>query len=611
MADPEAPAPAAAPAEPAPVPDPTGATEATEEAAAAPSQRRRPEPIYVDLDPESGCAEIESLCMNCYKQGTTRLMLTRIPFFREVIVMAFHCNECGFDSAEIQSGATIQRLGVRYTLTVTSVADLSRTVVKADSASVLLPHLDFEIPAGTQRGTLNTIEGLLDRSIDGLSQMQEERRKQTPEVAAKIDAVIAELTRCKNGEHLPFVIVVDDPAGNSFIENPRAPADDPQLSVAHYRRSREQNEALCLNDTAGEEVDGAAGDPEAVAAPAPGTSAQTSTPSPAGAVEGQSATAPQSQQQESYLDLVPAHKVPTAITRGLPVPEDRPTVTQEQEVVIIPQSCPACSAPGELRSVVTKIPHFKEVVILAFTCERCDFKSNEVQASGAIAGHGTKTTLHVQKPLDMTRSFLKSDTCTLTIPELQLELGAGTLGSRFTTVEGIIDNIIESLASNPFVLGDSAEQTARQRMATLIDGLKRFRTGTVPFTIILDDPMSNSYIQNPLVPEKDPQLEVVEYELTWQQKEELGINDMRTDYDTTTRQYLAPTVSAPSRSGKQTATAPATTLPAAHPGPHEDAAPPSASGPIPTATTAVPTSDSESIPSDAAPVADAAPPAGN
>lgn len=76
---------------------------------------------------------IESLCMNCEEQvrcvlfrkpktlvltyisrnqiwkGTTRLLLTSIPFFREVVVMSFHCPHCGFSNNEIQSAGTIRR----------------------------------------------------------------------------------------------------------------------------------------------------------------------------------------------------------------------------------------------------------------------------------------------------------------------------------------------------------------------------------------------------------------------------------------------------------------------------------------------------------------------
>lgn len=54
-------------------------------------------------------------------QGTTRLLLTKIPFFREVIVSSFDCEHCGWSNTEIQSAGRIQDQGVRYALTVTSL----------------------------------------------------------------------------------------------------------------------------------------------------------------------------------------------------------------------------------------------------------------------------------------------------------------------------------------------------------------------------------------------------------------------------------------------------------------------------------------------------------
>lgn len=47
----------------------------------------------------------------------------------------------------------------------------------------------------------------------------------------------------------------------------------------------------------------------------------------------------------------------------------------------------------------------------------------------------------------MARDVLKSDTCSLSIPEFDLEVGPGALSSRFTTVEGLLnatkDQILE------------------------------------------------------------------------------------------------------------------------------------------------------------------------
>jgi zinc finger protein len=40
--------------------------------------------------------------------------------------------------------------------------------------------------------------------------------------------------------------------------------------------------------------------------------------------------------------------------------------------------------------------------------------------------------------------MLQSDTASVAIPELELELAAGTLGGLVTTVEGLLTNICES-----------------------------------------------------------------------------------------------------------------------------------------------------------------------
>lgn len=57
----------------------------------------------------------------------------------------------------------------------------------------------------------------------------------------------------------------------------------------------------------------------------------------------------------------------------------------------------------------------------------------------------------------MFRPF-QSDTCSLFIPELELESGPRSLCGRFTTVEGLLSAMKEQLAGKDAVLaGDSAD----------------------------------------------------------------------------------------------------------------------------------------------------------
>ncbi|NXS23970.1 ZPR1 protein, partial [Mystacornis crossleyi] len=177
--------------------------------------------------------------------GVTRLLLTRIPFFKEIIVSSFSCDSCCWSNTEIQSAGRIQEQGVRYTLAVTSRQDMNREVVKTDCASARIPELDFEIPAFSQKGVLTTIEGMIDRAVAGLEQDQPARRAMDKEVAGKIDEFIGKLRQLKE-VNSPFTFILDDPSGNSFVENPQAPQRDEALVVTRYRRSPQQSAMLGL-----------------------------------------------------------------------------------------------------------------------------------------------------------------------------------------------------------------------------------------------------------------------------------------------------------------------------------------------------------------------------
>ena len=43
-----------------------------------------------------------------------------------------------------------------------------------------------------------------------------------------------------------FTLILDDVSGNSFIENPHAPKDDPCMTLLQYIRSTEQDASLGL-----------------------------------------------------------------------------------------------------------------------------------------------------------------------------------------------------------------------------------------------------------------------------------------------------------------------------------------------------------------------------
>jgi zinc finger protein len=102
-------------------------------------------------------------------------------------------------------------------------------------------------------------------------------------------------------------------------------------------------------------------------------------------------------------------------------------------------------------------------------------------------------------------------------------------GSKFTTCEGILSDLITALKDNPFLAGDSANPSHKETFDNIMDQLNKMYKGKQEFSLVLNDPLANSYIQNMCAPDDDPNLRVEEYERTFKQNEELGLNDMDTE----------------------------------------------------------------------------------
>lgn len=410
--------------------------------------------------------EIESLCMNCHKQGTTRLLLTQIPYFREVVIMLFSCPHCGFQNLEIQPAGSIQEKGARYVLVVESTQDFNRQVVKSDLCTVLFPQLDTSIPAG--RGQMTTVEGLLSEMADDLMRDQEEREKVQPEQAAQIAAFVERVRGVLAGKEFPFKVVADDPAGNSWIE---FVPDEPQhkWSSEKYLRTPEQNEALGLAADAGQKIDEA-----------------------------------------------PVEELESLAIENL-----------AGEVQTFQAHCLSCGAPCETHMKQVTIPHFKDVIIMLTVCDHCGYKLNEVKTGGAIPAKGKRVTLKVTDPEDLARDILKLESCKLEIPELGLDLLPGTLGGRFTTIEGLIKQVREELDGRVFQgSSDLMDPATREKWELFFARMDEALAGNVPFTVVMEDPLALSYIQNVYAPDPDPEMVEEEFERTHEQNEDLGLNDI-------------------------------------------------------------------------------------
>lgn len=145
------------------------------------------EPLFGNISAENNnISELESLCMNCHENGKTIILLTKIPFFKEMIVMSFRCEFCGYNNNEVQSGGKVENNGVRVVAKVDGARDLNRQVVKSEHCTVKIPELDFEIPPQTQKGSLTTIEGLIQKASEGLMKTALLNKDTNPEWANQV-----------------------------------------------------------------------------------------------------------------------------------------------------------------------------------------------------------------------------------------------------------------------------------------------------------------------------------------------------------------------------------------------------------------------------------------
>ncbi|KAJ8704744.1 hypothetical protein PYW07_011932 [Mythimna separata] len=200
------------------------------------------------------------------------------------------------------------------------------------------------------------------------------------------------------------------------------------------------------------------------------------------------------------------------------------------EVLSFRTNCPDCGAPCDTNMKMTNIPHFKEVVIMSTSCDFCGHRTNEVKSGGGIEEQGVRFELRVAGKEDFSRDVLKSETCSMEIPELELEVGGRALGGRFTTAEGLISATAAQLRDCPGALGD-APGLHRARLDRFVERVEEVLRGERAVTLVLDDPAGNSYVQSlardPAAP--DAGLKITRYTRSYEQNEELGLNDMRTE----------------------------------------------------------------------------------
>ncbi|KAL9260793.1 Zinc finger protein ZPR1-like protein [Drosera capensis] len=166
--------------------------------------------------------------------------------------------------------------------------------------------------------------------------------------------------------------------------------------------------------------------------------------------------------------------------------------------MMFPSTCGACVARCETRMFVTKIPYFQDVIVVASTCDSCGYRNSQLKPGGRISEKGKRVTVRVENIKDLSHDVIKR-----------------------------INNDLERV--HGFTFGDSLDEAKKRKWLEFRSRLNKLLALEESWSLIIDDPLANSFVA-PVTDDimDDKQLTSEEYERTWEQKEELGLNDMDT-----------------------------------------------------------------------------------
>ena len=168
----------------------------------------------------------------------------------------------------------------------------------------------------------------------------------------------------------------------------------------------------------------------------------------------------------------------------------------EQVPVDIP--CPICGAVGELRMMthIDEIPYFGEHTQVTVLCNACGWRQSDfIPAEGRKPG-GCK--LVITKPEHIRSRVVRSSSCTVRIPELDLEVKPGSSSTGYVSnVEGVIDRFMDVIimVTRQAYAEDSPMENI-QTLQTMHTTLLELKEDPIPraITIELLDPNGHSQI---------------------------------------------------------------------------------------------------------------------
>ena len=177
--------------------------------------------------------------------------------------------------------------------------------------------------------------------------------------------------------------------------------------------------------------------------------------------------------------------------------------------------CPVCSSTGNVKMIahIDEIPYFGEHTQVTIMCHDCGWRQTDfIPAEGKKAGGWTMV---IDDEEQLRARVIRSSSCTVCIPELDLEVKPGSSSTGYVSnVEGVLNrfqeiiNMVERDISHQFLAAEGQERedlmeqlASLQHMTLTLSSLGG--ADADPLTLELLDPHGHSMILHPSAVERD------------------------------------------------------------------------------------------------------------
>lgn len=151
------------------------------------------------------------------KTLTLREEEIEIPLFGKVYVFSMDCSSCGYKKSDVEPAE--KKEPCKYTLDVSSEADLNIRIVKSGEATVKIPHIITIEPGPAANGYVTNVEGLLQQ-VKGVIQSTMDS-EEDPAAQKKAKNLLKKLDNALLGRET-LKIIIEDETGHSAIISEKA-----------------------------------------------------------------------------------------------------------------------------------------------------------------------------------------------------------------------------------------------------------------------------------------------------------------------------------------------------------------------------------------------------